>query len=80
MTSVFLAASSSTQASFGVASLALTSSSATGSKTWTIGTSHINMGASLLLQQGPAWGWSAPSMNDDVIVREANRVVVVPYR
>jgi hypothetical protein len=41
----------------GVASLALASGSATGTKTWTPTTSRINLGVSFLLQQSQSWGF-----------------------
>lgn len=57
MTTILLVAGTSTTPFFGCASLALASSAATGTKTWTIPTSRTNLGVSFLLQQGPIWGY-----------------------
>jgi hypothetical protein len=82
MTSILSIAGTASVGFFAVASLALNSASATGTKTWTIPTSRTNLGVSFLLQQGPAWGWDGDtSINQaaDAVVRERNRVVAVPY-
>jgi hypothetical protein len=55
MTSILLVAGTAAIPFFGCASLGLTASGATGTKTWTIPTSRTNLGVSFLIQQGPIW-------------------------
>lgn len=57
MSSVLTVAGTASQLTFGMASLALSSASATGSKAWTLGTTETTLGVSLLIQQTP---WVPP--------------------
>lgn len=58
-TSIVNLAGSASQPFFAVAGLALASSGATGAQTWTIPTSRTCLGFSLLIQQGPVWGFAS---------------------
>ena len=65
------------------ASLALASSSATGTKTWTktSGTNHANLGVSFLIKQAVPFGFEDDfDMTAEQIVCEANRVTMLGYQ
>jgi hypothetical protein len=71
MTSILTVAGTASQLGFGAASLALSSASATGANNWTFGTTQTSLGVSLLIQQGPIWGWesSGAGMSNPLVNR-----------